>query len=440
MTEMPKMNILMLSWEYPPHVVGGLAAHAQGLARALVERGNKVTVLTQDAATPQVDDDHGVRVIRIGAIPVRSPDFMGYVHQLNQLLLAKAVELIQQGETFDIIHAHDWIVAFAASGLKQALRRPLVATIHATEHGRNGGLHNDQQRHISDIEWWLIYEAWRVIVCSRAMHEELQSVFQAPADKVQVVPNGIDISDMHVEADQTLRRQYATDDEELIVFVGRLVFEKGVDTLLYALKQLSTVRPKVKVIIAGRGAIQEDLQQLAHRLGVADRVHFVGHVDAKTRDRLYAISNVAAFPSRYEPFGIVALEAMAADLPVVVGNVGGLREIITDGEDGFLVQPGNAGALSAALLTMLDDKERTKRMVEKAKEKVMNVFTWHAVAEQTEQVYNRVRMEYETSGWAQSVTTMTGKENIRVKTNDENVRVADGRYQSDRRRNIFANR
>src|SRR5690625_3321319 len=204
MTEMPKMNILMLSWEYPPHVVGGLAAHAQGFPRALVERANKVTVLIQDSATPQVDDDHGARVIRIGAIPVRSPDFMGYVHQLNQLLLAKAVELIQQGETFDIIHAHDWIVAFAASGLKQALRRPLVATIHATEHGRNGGLHNDQQRHISDIEWWLIYEAWRVIVCSRAMHEELQSVFQAPADKVQVVPNGIDISDMHVEADQTL--------------------------------------------------------------------------------------------------------------------------------------------------------------------------------------------------------------------------------------------
>lgn len=390
----------MLSWEYPPHVVGGLAAHVQGLARALVRKGHRVTVLTQDAATPREHDDRGVEVVRVGPVPVRSPDFLGYVHQLNHLMLARALELLQRGRDFDVIHAHDWIVAFAASGLKQALRRPLVATIHATEFGRNGGLHNDVQRHISDIEWWLVYEAWRVIVCSRAMQGELRHVFQAPEDKIRVIPNGIDAGEMQPVYDVNLRRRYAADHEEVVIFVGRLVFEKGVDTLLYALKHLAAARPQVRLIIAGKGPAEGDLKGLASWLGIADRVHFVGHVDAATRDRLYAISDVAAFPSRYEPFGIVALEAMAAGVPVVVGDVGGLREIVTSDEIGFTVQPGNPGALSAALYTLLDDRERARRMAQKAKERVLKVFTWDSVADETVRVYDEVRAECAKSAWA----------------------------------------
>lgn len=393
----------MLSWEYPPHVVGGLAAHVQGLARELAARGNRVTVLTQDAATPREHDDQGVQVIRVGAIPVRSPDFMGYVHQLNQLLLSKALELIQRGQEFDVVHAHDWIVAFAASGLKQSLRRPLVATIHATEFGRNNGLHNDEQRHISDIEWWLVYEAWKVIVCSQAMQAELGHVFQAPTDKLRVIPNGIDVTDMEVRRDPEFRRQFAADDEEIAIFVGRLVWEKGVDTFLYALKHLLAVRPKVKLIVAGKGPIQAELESLAARLGIAGNVHFVGHVDAKTRDKLYGISDVAAFPSRYEPFGIVALEAMAAGVPVIVGDVGGLKEIMGTDDVGVLVPPGNAGALSAALLNVLDDRKRASAMATRAKEKVERVFTWKSVAEQTEKVYQEIISEYQASGWAQTL-------------------------------------
>lgn len=416
------VNILMLSWEYPPHVVGGLAAHVQGLARALVARGHNVTVLSQDGGSPREHEDKGVHVVRAGATPVRSPDFLGYVHQLNHLMLAKSLELVQQGRQFDIIHAHDWIVAFAASGLKQALRRPLIATIHATEFGRNNGLHNDDQRHISDIEWWLVYEAWRVVVCSLAMQAELGRVFQVPPDKVRVIPNGIDVSDMRVRRDMDLRRQYAADDEEIVIFVGRLVWEKGVDTLLYALRQLVTVRPKVKLIVAGRGPIQEEMEALTQRLGLSGHVHFVGHVDAERRDLLYGIAEVAAFPSRYEPFGIVALEAMAAGVPVVVGDVGGLQEIIGNDEVGLRVQPGNAGALSAALLNLLDDRARAQEMASRAREKVERVFTWASVAEQTERVYRRVLEDCERTGWSQPVQV----------ANDASLAAlfAEGRYRN----------
>lgn len=391
----------MLSWEYPPHVVGGLAAHVQGLARALVAGGHEVTVLTQDASAPKAESDEGVEVLRAGAVPINPPDFMSYVHQMNQQLLSKAAELLGSGRDFDIIHAHDWLVAFAAGGLKQSMRRPLIATIHATEYGRNGGLHNDQQRHISDIEWWLVYEAWRVIVCSEAMTRELEHVFQVPQDKVLAIPNGVDAESVIVERDLTLRRQLASDDEAILFFVGRLVFEKGVDVLLQAFRYLLAVRPATKLVIAGKGPIQADLEEMARQLGIADRVHFAGYVDAKTRNRFLSISDAAIFPSRYEPFGIVALEAMAAGVPVVAGNVGGLREIIADGEDGWLVAPGDAGALSATLYTLLDDAARARRMTEAAKRKVAETYTWASVAKQTASLYSKVLEESSQSDWIQ---------------------------------------
>lgn len=423
------LKILMLSWEYPPYVVGGLAAHVQGLARALVARGNDVTVITQDAATPEVEDDRGVRVLRTPPVPVRSPDFIGYVHQLNQQFLGKAIEEYARGARFDLIHAHDWIVAFAAGALKKSLRLPLVSTIHATEWGRNNGLHNDQQRHISDIEWWLIFESWRTIVCSQSMWHELRHVFQAPEDKLRVVRNGIDVEGVQAERDMELRRRFAADDEEIVFFVGRLVFEKGVDLLLYALSWLLQARPKVHAIIAGNGSIRGDLEGLAHHLGIGHRVHFVGHVDAETRNRLYAISDLAVFPSRYEPFGIVALEAMAAGVPVIAGGVGGLAEIITHGQTGVLFHPGDAGALSAEMYNLLDNREYARRLAENAAKVVREEYSWDSVAEQTERIYREVAEEYRRSDWRlekaePQLVGATGRNGAA----DDRVRFGAGRY------------
>jgi glycogen(starch) synthase len=413
------MNILMVTWEYPPLVVGGLSAHVQGLSRALVEKGCQVTVITQEAATPREYEDKGVKVIRVGPIPISSKNFMSYVHQLNHLILSEVIKLVAGGQAFELIHAHDWIVAFAAAAIKQALCLPLVATIHATEYGRNNGLHTDEQRHISDIEWWLIYEAWKVIVCSSAMNQELQYIFQVPQDKIRVIPNGIDIKGMQIVPDQAFRRQYAADYEEIVLFIGRLVFEKGVDTLLLAYNQMLAVRPNVKLIIAGKGPIQGDLESLAQQLGVSHKVVFAGHVDAARRNKLLSIANVAVFPSRYEPFGIVALEAMAAGVPVIVGNAGGLKEIVTDQQDGFLVEPGSAGALSTAILTMLDDKKRASTMAEKAKQKVIDKYSWNSVAESTHKLYSQVLEEHANSDWA--------KQSIWL--NKTPYRFEQGRYQ-----------
>ena len=178
--------------------------------------------------------------------------------------------MVAEGRRFDLIHAHDWLTAHAARAIKHALHIPLIATIHATEFGRYGGLFNDLQRHISDIEWWLAFEAWRVICCSRSMHAELQRVFQVPNDKLNIVPNGVSLEPRSVGRDEihSVRRRYAADHERLLFFVGRLVHEKGVDILLRALPHVLASHPQSVLVIAGKGPERDRLNALAHDLGV----------------------------------------------------------------------------------------------------------------------------------------------------------------------------
>lgn len=185
------MRILMFSWEYPPRVIGGLARHVHELAGAMA-RCAEVHVITCSAeGSPDVERDQGVWVHRVDPIGPVTDDFLSWATQLSYGMLARAASLVSQDGAFDIVHAHDWMTSFAGVGMKRAYATPLVATIHATEWGRNGGLHNATQRRISDIEWFLCYEAWRVIACSRHMQAELASIFGMPGDKLRVIPNGV---------------------------------------------------------------------------------------------------------------------------------------------------------------------------------------------------------------------------------------------------------
>ena len=172
------MRVLMVSWEYPPKIVGGLGRHVEGLSEALVRAGHEVTVVTGDSPKlPEKQVVQGVEVLR--ALPHKPPgrDFVEEVMLLNFNMVERMVsELVGLSTAFDVVHVHDWLGAYAGKLFKHALRLPLIATIHATEFGRNGGLHNDLQRHISDLEWWLCYEAWQVI-CAAAIWKEKSNTF-----------------------------------------------------------------------------------------------------------------------------------------------------------------------------------------------------------------------------------------------------------------------
>ncbi|HHW72767.1 MAG TPA: glycosyltransferase family 4 protein [Firmicutes bacterium] len=383
------MKILMLTWEYPPKVVGGLARAVADLAQALASLGHEISVVTTDAPDcEQTIYAAGVRVYRVNQFLPKALGFLEEVHLQNYHLIQKSVELLNQGG-FDLIHAHDWLVAPAAKVLKHAFRLPLVCTIHATEWGRNGGLHNDFQRHISDLEWWLTYEAYRVICCSEYMCGELRRVFQVPADKLSVIPNGVrpeSFARTHPDLDQW-RSRWASPHEEIVLYVGRHVFEKGVDLLLSAAPKVLAHRPQVKFIIAGNGPSHDDLKRQAWDLGLGEKVLFAGFVDDLTRNSLYHLADAAVFPSRYEPFGLVALEAMAGGAPVVVSDVGGFAETVTHEVNGLTFYAGNANSLADSIIRLLSDKVLARRLSERAAQDLIEKFDWRQIAMRTVESY-----------------------------------------------------
>ncbi|MEW6032940.1 MAG: glycosyltransferase family 4 protein [Bacillota bacterium] len=418
------MRILMLSWEYPPANVGGLARHVHHLSRELARRGNLVEVVTQGAreaaGTEEVSLGEGLlRVHRRSAYTLSSPDFLHWVHQLNYSFLETVMGLeVRRDELdgpFELVHAHDWLVAFTARAVKHAYRLPLVATIHATEAGRHHGIHNPWQRYISEVEWWLTYEAWRVICCSGYMESELAGQFQLPGDKIRVIPNGVDPTEVEAAVREaegggegegaprgvpSLRRHdFAQPGEDIVFFVGRLVREKGVDTLLDAFPAVLDRRPATRLVIGGTGPHESHLRGRVAAMGFGDAVRFTGYLDDRTRDLLYHWASVAVVPSYYEPFGLTALEAMAAGCPVVVSDTGGLAETVAHNITGLKVPPANPGELASAILSLLCDPPLAARLGAGARSTVTERFSWSAVALETAAVYEEVIREAQASGW-----------------------------------------
>jgi len=291
-------------------------------------------------------------------------------------------------------------VAFTGRALKHAYQLPLIATIHATEAGRNQGLHNDMQRYISSVEWWLTYEAWRVIVCSESMRHEVQGLFQLPTDKVEVIPNGVDAEKFRTAHPQPqFRDGFAKPWEKVVFFVGRLVREKGVHVLIEAAPKILAVCPEAKFVVAGVGSMENHLKHQAWSTGVGHKFCFTGYIDDTTRNNLYYISAVAAFPSLYEPFGIVALEGMAAGVPVVVSDTGGLGEIIYHGRNGLKAYTGDPNSLAGNIITILKDPAYGEKLREHASRQIDEIYDWQQIVRKTMQLYTRVFKEYRYSSW-----------------------------------------
>ena len=386
-------TVLMLSWEYPPHLVGGLARHVHALSRELANQGHRVHVLTRAVpGLPATAVEDGIHITRVQPYFQEPGDFRLWVAHLNFALLEAGLNLLKELQGPVVLHAHDWLVAHAAKGLKNLYHLPLVATIHATEHGRHGGIHDAGQQYINDVEWWLTYEAWRVIVCSQAMRTEVRRLFGLSDDKVAVVPNGIDLPAAGAGATG------ARSGERLLFHIGRLVPEKGAGILLDALPMLLRRHP-VRVVIGGVGGYGEELKRRARQLGIADRVEFAGWLDDAAVQALYQRADVAVVPSTYEPFGIVALEAMAAGAPLVASDVGGLSEIVRHEQNGLKAAPGNPVSLAEQIDRLLTDRPLAARLRAAARQEVQQRYAWSSIARQTDAIYADVSEAHARSDW-----------------------------------------
>ena len=389
------MKILMLTWEYPPRVVGGISRVVHDLSHRLIKDGHEVTVVTyRDGEVPYFEDDKGVKVHRIYNYMINPNNFIEWIMQMNFAMVAKANQIIAEEGSFDIIHAHDWLVAYAAKAIKESFGIPIVSTIHATEAGRNSGIHDETQRYINDTEWMLTYESTEVIVNSNYMKNELQRLFGLPFEKINVVPNGVNLNIFAgVERDYEFRRKYAMDNEKIILFIGRLVYEKGIQNLIAAMPKILNGYNDAKLVIAGKGGMIDELRQQVHALGIDNKVYFAGYMNGKDVQKMYKAADISVFPSTYEPFGIVALEAMLSENPIVVSDVGGLNEIVQHRENGMKAYAGNPNSIADSVLELLFDHQLCNNIVKKAKNKVRNEYNWNKIAQDTHFTYQKAICE-----------------------------------------------
>ena len=323
---------LMLSWEYPPVIEGGLARHVRKLAEGLVRHDVAVDVLTRGAGGSETVFDGAGRTAEERVALHRVPEprwprdldrFVAWVGQMNEDMLA-AGEALAEECVFDLVHGHDWLVASASAALAEQLGVPYVTTIHATEHGRHQGWVQDlPQSHIHGVECWMARRADRVIVCSYYMRDHVADIFDIDERRVAVIPNGIDRSDMRPVGDlQALRREFAAPDEKLVLLVGRLVYEKGFQLALDALPGVIEQVRNVRFLVAGSGTHEQELKEQAQRLGLSGHGVFLGWIGDDALHSLYRIADLCVVPSIYEPFGLVALEAMASGCPCIVADTG----------------------------------------------------------------------------------------------------------------------
>ncbi len=384
----------MLSWEYPPRVIGGLSRVVAELSKQMVKSGWEVHVVTADhPGTVEHELADGVNVHRVKTVTDPTPDFLTWVNRLNFGLLQHAIQ-IHNKTPFSILHAHDWMVTDAAWVMKVAFGLPLVATIHATEAGRMHGIHNDLQRYIHQLEWRLTFEAWEVIVNSHHMHGELQRLFGLPADKIVMIPNGTNPDEFDFPYDpRPLRAQFAGEHEKIVVYVGRMVYEKGVQVLLDAAPKILNAYPNTRFLLVGTGGYLDDLRRQAGYLGVSDRVNFLGYVSDEELRRLYKLADVVCIPSLYEPFGIVALEGMAAGVPVVTSDAGGLTDFVEHMVTGVTTYTGDSGSLAWGILQVLSNPALARRLAADAREKVKTIYNWKVLARRTLEVYEKVLSE-----------------------------------------------
>lgn len=390
------MKILMVSWEYPPVIIGGLGRHVHHLSTALADAGHDVVVLSRrpsgtDPSTHPSSDEvsEGVRVIAAAQDPHEftfSNDMMAWTLAMGHAMIRTGLSLKRHGTNRpwrpDVVHAHDWLVAHPAIALAQFYDVPMVSTIHATEAGRHSGwVSGAISRQVHTIESWLVRESDSLITCSASMSDEITELFGPGLAEITIIRNGINAARWPFAV-----RRPRTGPPELL-YVGRLEYEKGVHDAIAALPRIRRTHPDTTLTIAGEGTQQDWLVEQARKHKVIKPTRFVGHVEHAELLALLHRADAAVLPSHYEPFGLAALEAAAAGVPLVTSNIGGLGEAVINGQTGVSFSPRDVAGLAAAVRTVLDDPVAAQRRAHAARARLTSDFHWQAVAKATAQVY-----------------------------------------------------
>lgn len=410
------MRIGFFVWEFPPLLVGGLGTYAENITRKFVELDHDVSVFTLNSGNlPTREIIRGVEIHRplvadaSNIFPIfviedirrwgANIKFFNDVFIYNILCSTKfANELIKkEGYKFDIVCIHDWLSSVAGIIIKNELKMPMIFHVHSTEWGRA----NNGSEVVKHLETAAAQMADGIITVSHTMKDDLTR-HGWPEAKISAIWNGIDPEKYDPkrcksEDIQRIKDKYGVKgDERILLFIGRLTWVKSVRNLIQAMPLILNEFPNTKLIILGRGEEQRDIMELAQRLGIADKlIYRFEFIPESERILHYAAADVCVFPSIYEPFGIVSLEAMAMEKPVVVGAYGvvGFREQVIPsgpGQNGVHVNGRDPSDIAWGVKETLRDPERAKKWGENGRKRILQYFTWEKVAEQTIAVYEDV--------------------------------------------------
>lgn len=373
-------------------IEGGLGRHVRKLSENLVREGVEVHVLTRRGERlPPEEVRHGVVVHRVREPPFPKDvkAFVRWVDHMNADMRELALELCERFD-FDVVHSHDWLVASVAEAVSGGIARPWLVTVHATEYGRHQGwVHNHPQSHIHAVERRMVWRADHVITCSEYMRGHVANIFGVPARRITTIQNGVDAGDLKPVCNdlRVLRGRFANPDERLVLMVGRLVYEKGFHLALDALAPVIRRLGDVRFVVAGTGTAESELKRQSRRLGLSGYGTFLGWAGDDMLHSLYRVAEVCIVPSIYEPFGLVALEAMASGCPCVVADTGGLREVVpANGTASLRFRSRDSDALGKVLEQVLTDEEARAQLVAEGREHVLR-FGWPDVARRTHSVY-----------------------------------------------------
>ncbi len=398
------MKIMHLTWEFPPYKVGGIGTVIDELTKNQLAQGLEPVVVTCGfEGNFGYENRNGVHVYRFNADYIPAEDFHSWALQMSMLMQNKACEVMREHSDVKLIHAHDWLVATAAVGIKHIYRIPMISTLHALESGRYGGISGDRQELIHSLEKKLAYESWKIICNSEFMKRSISYSLSIPHDKIEVIPNGVDADQLKIDFDYSKEKsRYAMPHESIIFYVGRLVWEKGVDIMVGSIPSVLAKNPDAKFVFAGCGYMMNRLKKLAYEIGVGDKTLFLGYIDDDSLKKLLHLSDIVIVPSRYEPFGITALEAMACHTTVIVADTGGLAETVSHELDGLKVWPESSDSLAWGINRLLGDSNLVNDLCSNAYNKVTKGYTWSGITEKVNTLYNSVITEYTDSSWKPS--------------------------------------
>ncbi len=374
------MKVALLTLEYPPNVYGGAGVHVDQLSRALAGL-LEVEVRTLDVGKVDGPPGPGLRVKRY-----RAPfEANGSAKPLE--VLAWNATLVADPIDAQVVHAHTWYTDFAGKLTKELYGIPLVATVHSLEPLRPWK--EEQLGRGYHLSAWMertgLEACDRIIAVSAEMKQDIAKVYGIPGDRIVVIHSGVDADRFRpVRGPRTLAKYGVR--KPYVLFLGRLSRQKGIFDLLEA----SAVLPKnlQVVCVTGKADTLEVEREMASRVEGLGNVMWINRMlPWEETVRLYTDCEAFVCPSLYEPFGIINLEAMACARPVVASAVGGIKEVVVEGETGVLVPPGQPAALAEAILRVVADPEAAATMGRAGRRRVEEKFTWDAIAKKTLNLY-----------------------------------------------------